>query len=159
MPVLVEFWAPWCMPCKGMAPLIKSAGDKYKDRVEVWKINADQNPELLRSLGIRGIPTMLGYRQGEEVLRKTGAVTASALDGLFLALAEGREIPTGPAPLDRALRLAAALGLAAFGVSQGPNYWLLLLAAGVFFWAVHDRCPIYKALKPRVLKLFARGKE
>jgi thioredoxin len=156
LPVLVEFWAPWCIPCKGMAPLIEAAGKKHKDTVEVWRINADQNPELLRSLGIRGIPTMIGYNQGAEVFRKTGATNAPGLESLFAAVAEGKEVINGPTPLGRIVRLGIALVIAILGISQGPNYWLLALAGLVLFWAVYDRCPIYKALKPRLKKLFSR---
>ncbi len=159
LPVLVEFWAPWCMPCKSMAPLIQAAGEKHKDRVEVWKINADQNPELLRALGIRGIPTMLGYRQGEEVLRKTGAVTAGTLDKLFSALAEGKEVPSGPEPIARALRIVVALSLGVLGFTQGPSYWLLALGALVLIWAFYDRLAAIKALKPLLARSRSQNKD
>lgn len=157
LPVLVEFWAPWCIPCKGMAPLIKTAGEKYKSDVEVWKINADQNPKLLRALGIRGIPTMIGYRQGAEVFRKTGATNAAGLENLFSAMAEGKQVINGPSPLARIFRLVIALVIAVLGVSLGPNYWLLGLAGLAGFWAIYDRCPIYKALKPKLLRIFTRS--
>ena len=80
-PIVVEFWAPWCGPCKMMAPYLKQAEQEFSGRVDLLKVNADENPDVLKSLGIRGIPTMIGYNQGEEVARKTGAMTPDNVQG------------------------------------------------------------------------------
>ena len=107
-PLVVEFWAPWCGPCKIMNPILKSASEKYRGQVELLKINADESPELLRQLKIFSIPTLLVYRDGKAVYRKVGAQPAAAIEALFAGLAEGKEIQkSGPTPFDRLLRLGA----------------------------------------------------
>ncbi|HNB54097.1 MAG TPA: thioredoxin family protein, partial [Anaerolineales bacterium] len=61
-PVVVDLWAPWCMPCRAMAPLVKKMEKQYDGQVDVWKINADDSQDLLRALRVFGIPTMILYR-------------------------------------------------------------------------------------------------
>ena len=102
------------------------------------------------------IPTMLGYRGGELMMRKVGGQSMPALREWFTALEEGRPAPSGLRPFDRYLRGGTALILAAIGLSSGPSIWLLGLAGLVLFSAIYDRCPIYKALAPRIKALFKR---
>lgn len=153
---MVEFWAPWCVPCKIMSPLLDKVGADYRDKVEIIRLNADQNPELARALRIMGIPTLLGFRQGHEVMRRTGAQNETGLRAIFEALYLEKPYFPGPAPLDRLLRLVASIGLGILGWVNGWSYILFGVAALVLFSAVYDRCPVYRALAPRLAGFFRR---
>lgn len=135
-------------------PVMKKLGSDYSGRVDVWKINADEQPELLQMLRISGIPTLVAFKDGQEVARRTGAASPAVLATLFdAALSGDKPVKSGPAPLDRMLRLliGAALFILAY---QGNFSGFYLLAAGlgavIAFSAVYDRCPIYRAVLARL---------
>jgi thioredoxin 1 len=71
-PVLVDFWAPWCGPCRMVGPTIEELANEYVGRFKVAKVNTDENPRTPSSLGIRGIPTMIFYVDGQEAERVVG---------------------------------------------------------------------------------------
>lgn len=73
-PVLVDFWAPWCGPCKMMAPVIDSVAGKYADRVKIVKLNTDENPKTAGQYQISGIPTMLLFKSATVLDRLVGYV-------------------------------------------------------------------------------------
>ncbi len=83
-PVLVDFWAEWCGPCKMMSPTIDAVADEYAGKVKVGKLNVDENNNTAMRYGIRGIPTLLVFKGGQVVAQKVGAVgksdVASMLD-------------------------------------------------------------------------------
>jgi len=85
-PALVDFWAPWCFPCRMIAPTIEELAKDYQGRAVVAKINTDENGPLAQSLGIQGIPTMILFKDGEEVDRVVGAVPKQALASKLDAL-------------------------------------------------------------------------
>lgn len=78
-PVLVDFWATWCGPCRQMAPVIDSVAEKYEGRVKVGKIDVDNNPNCAARFNVRGIPTMLLFKDGRPVEQIVGAVPESKL--------------------------------------------------------------------------------
>jgi thioredoxin 1 len=73
-PVLVDFWAAWCGPCRMVGPIVDEIATEYTDRAVVGKIDADQNMELMKKYGIRSIPALLVFKNGEVVDRVVGAV-------------------------------------------------------------------------------------
>lgn len=73
LPVLVDFWAPWCGPCRAMAPVLDRLASERSTQLQVGKLNTDENQELAGSLGIRSIPTLILFRDGKEVARRSGS--------------------------------------------------------------------------------------
>ncbi len=89
-PVVVDVWAPWCAPCRMITPALERLEATHAGTVDLWKINADDEPELTRDLGVMGIPTLIAYRGGEEVARHVGAAPEIRLRGL---LEQARGLP------------------------------------------------------------------
>jgi thioredoxin 1 len=78
-PVLLDFWAEWCGPCKMIAPLLDEAADEYADKLSVVKINIDENPNTPQKFGIRSIPTLMIFKDGAPQAQKLGAMSKSQL--------------------------------------------------------------------------------
>ncbi len=78
-PVLVDFWAEWCGPCKMIAPALEEIGAEYAGRVRVVKVNIDENPQTPNNYGVRGIPTLILFKDGKPAATKVGAAPKSAL--------------------------------------------------------------------------------
>ena len=150
-PVIVDVWAPWCLPCRTLSPMLEQARLQHDGRVEVLKLNADEAPDEVRRLGVLGIPTLIVFRNGQEVARRTGLPSPGELNALFDAALTGQPQPgAGPSRTERALRLFAALALFGLGAFTGPSWVLLAVSALVAFSAVYDRCPLWRAIRARI---------
>lgn len=80
-PVLVDFWAAWCGPCRNLAPTVESVAEKFQGRARVFKLNVDHNQESPAKYAIRGIPTLILFKDGKEVERFVG-IPPNALDSI-----------------------------------------------------------------------------
>jgi thioredoxin 1 len=79
LPVLVDYWAAWCGPCKMIAPLLEEAAKQYEGRVIIAKVNVDENPDTAAQFGIRGIPTLMLFKDGKAAATKVGALSRTQL--------------------------------------------------------------------------------
>jgi thioredoxin 1 len=71
-PVILDFWAEWCQPCKMLSPTVEAIADEYEEKIKVGKLNVDDNPNVATKYGIRGIPTLLFFKGGEVVQQMVG---------------------------------------------------------------------------------------
>ena len=82
-PVLLDFWAEWCGPCKMIAPLLDSIAEDYGDKLTVVKLNIDENPQTPPKYNVRGIPTLLLFRDGSVTAQQVGAVSKAQLESFL----------------------------------------------------------------------------
>ncbi|MCA2000478.1 MAG: thioredoxin fold domain-containing protein [Chloroflexi bacterium] len=144
-PVIVDFWAPWCVPCMTTKPILAKLAKEFEGKVEFLPINADESRETLERFKIFGIPTVVAMRDGKEMGRVTGAQNEAGYRSMFEALAEGREVKAPMTAFDRILRLGAGAAFMIIGVNSGN--WLAAGIGGVIaFMGVYDRCPIWRAV-------------
>src|SRR5471030_2223996 len=82
VPVLVDFWAEWCAPCRALGPTIDEVASQYKDKVKFVKINIDENPETPSQFGVRSIPTLILFKAGQQVDQSLGNIPKSQIVSL-----------------------------------------------------------------------------
>ncbi len=82
-PVIVDFWATWCAPCRALAPVVDEVANQYKANLGVFKVDIDSNPETPAKFGVRGIPTVILFKDGKVVDQVVGAVPKSTLEALI----------------------------------------------------------------------------
>ena len=151
-PVVVQFHAKWCGPCKALAPQVARMEEEFRDRVDVWRVDVDEDPGSAREAGVRGVPTLLALRGGREVARRTGFIAGDTLRDFFRAALSGEEAPTGApddAVFDAALRVAAGLGLQWISGLAPSAHFLSWAGLAVLFWGMRGFCPSCRVPAPR----------
>ena len=144
-PIVVDFWAPWCAPCRTTKPILEKLAQEHQGSVDFWAINTDEHQQLMQELKIYGIPTILLIQNGDIAGRFTGAQQESAYRQMFESLASGQTVQIPISPLDRLLRLGVGTAAVLFAF-QSSTWWLLALGLLILFTGVYDRCPIWKAI-------------
>ena len=83
VPVLVDFKADWCQPCKIMTPVLKQVKHNFKDQIKIIKIDIDKNPAVAQKYGIRGVPTLILFKNGREVWKQSGVLQANQINAII----------------------------------------------------------------------------
>jgi thioredoxin 1 len=81
-PILIDFWAPWCGPCRAMSPAVEAAAEKLAGNAKVYKINVDDNPAVSPRFNLRGIPTLILFKDGRETNRLVGLSSREQIEAL-----------------------------------------------------------------------------
>ncbi len=144
-PVVVDFWAAWCVPCRVTKPILEKLAHQYSDPVLFLPVDADESREVLEHFRVIGIPTVMTFRNGDVVARVTGARNESEYRALFEALANGERVEIRISSFDRMLRLGAGLLFAAVGILT--DSWLPVGLGGLIaFLGFYDQCPVWRAV-------------
>jgi len=129
---IVDVWAPWCGPCRAMAPALDKVAAEFEGRVRLTRVNADEQPQEAERLGVLGLPTLVARRGGVEVARHAGALNETALRQIFTQLAAGTPV-TAPRATRLDLWLRFGLGAAFVAIGLVPPLKPVALLLGALF--------------------------
>lgn len=132
-PTILEIWAPTCAECKAMQPDLDDVAKEFADRVDVRMINAADELETVKRLGVRATPSLIGVREGEEVFRSVGRRSHTELYRLFEAVGSGGPVPKYSRQ-DAVVRVSAGLALLGVGLAGGPVWPLVILGTAVLIY-------------------------
>ncbi|MBT3668898.1 MAG: thioredoxin fold domain-containing protein [Chloroflexi bacterium] len=150
-PLVVDIWAPWCVPCKLTKPILENLAKEYFERIDFIPIDADSSPEIIQHYKILGIPTILAFRDGNLVAKETGVKNKASYESMVNSLIKGERIQTSFTTFDRLLRISSSLLLGGVGIST--ENWVLLFVGGIVaFLGIYDRCPIWTAITKKIRK-------
>lgn len=144
-PTIVDFWAPWCAPCRNTKPILEKLAKEFNEVINFLPINSDDNHQLLQELKVFGIPTVIIIEDGNIVGRITGAQQEETYRQMFESIANGQTIQFPITPLNRFLRLGIGTVSIIFAL-QSSTWWLLVLGFVILLSGIYDRCPIWKAI-------------
>jgi len=142
-PVVVQFHATWCGPCKALSPKVSAMETEFVGRVDVVRVDVDQDAALAQEAKVRGVPTLIAYRHGEEIRRQVGGMEANGLRTFFqIAVGEVEATKSVANPAWKsAAKFAAALSLLVASSHFASVEWLRWPGLGLLFWAMRDFCP------------------
>jgi len=152
-PVVVQFHAPWCGPCRALSPQVDRMESAYEGKVDVWRIDVDQDPEAAHEMGIRSVPTLVVLMNGQELSRVTGYQSPAALENLFVtAFPEAGDPPTAilhdaSLPLQALERWRTPATILGFGLLFASNarpglHWFFWLSIPFIVWGMANACPL-----------------
>lgn len=151
-PLIVDFWAPWCAPCRMTKPILEKLAQEYAGRVEFLPINADESRQILEEYRISGIPTVMAFANGNLAGRVVGVRDESGFRAMFEALASGNEVKVPMRKFDRIFRLTAGAAIIIVGIIT-HHWWVIAIGGLLAFLGFYDRCPIWAAITRTFKKL------
>lgn len=134
-PTILEFWAPTCVECRAMQSDLDEVAETFSDRVALKMVNAAEESEPVRRLGVRATPTLIGVREGREVFRVMGRRSRTDLNEIFEAVTQGGPVRRGSRQ-DLVLRLSAGSALLGTGLAIGPVWPLVVLGVAVLSYGM-----------------------
>lgn len=144
-PVVVDFWAPWCAPCRMTKPVLEKLAGEYNTRIRFLPVNADESHQVAEEYRILGLPTVVTFLNGKEAGRVTGAQDEKNYRLLFEALAAGKVVRVPMRTFDRLLRLGGGAFFVIIGIATG-NWLVIILGTLLAFLGIYDRCPVWSAI-------------